>query len=157
VSGTIRRCGLVGGSMSLWGWGFWGYICSSSAQCGRQSFCCLQIKMQNSPAPPAPGLPEPCHASHHDDNGLNLWNCKPAPIALVMVSLHNNKTRRHILNILYYMESLKWPWATHPQERWQLLSGDTKCCWVEQWEWTVCWAGSARHLFSHSGKLSGII
>jgi hypothetical protein len=30
-------------------------------------------------APPAPCLPC-CHASCHDDNGLNLWKCKPAPI-----------------------------------------------------------------------------
>jgi hypothetical protein len=49
-------------------------------------------------APPAPCLPGCCHASCHDDNGLNLWNCKPAPIkcslfirvALIIVSLHNN-------------------------------------------------------------------
>jgi hypothetical protein len=40
------------------------------------------------------------HAPHHDDNGLNLWNCKPAPsqilsfirVALIMVWLHSNKT-----------------------------------------------------------------
>jgi hypothetical protein len=37
---------------------------------------------------------------HLDDNGLNLWTCKPAPIkccffirlALVMVSVHSSKT-----------------------------------------------------------------
>jgi hypothetical protein len=30
-----------------------------------------------SPAPCHPGF---CHVSCHDDNGLNLWNCKPTPI-----------------------------------------------------------------------------
>jgi len=46
---------------------------------------------------PEPCLPECCHASHHDDNELNLWNSKPVPIkcfffvrvALVTVSVHN--------------------------------------------------------------------
>jgi hypothetical protein len=31
-------------------------------------------------APPAPSLSAPCHASHHDNNGLDLSNCKPAPM-----------------------------------------------------------------------------
>jgi hypothetical protein len=29
-------------------------------------------------APPVPGLPRSCYASCLDDNGLNLWTCKPA-------------------------------------------------------------------------------
>ena len=28
----------------------------------------------------APCLPTYCHASYHDDNGLDLWTCKPATI-----------------------------------------------------------------------------
>ena len=45
---------------------------------------------------PAPCLPVSYHASLHDDNRLNLCNCKPAPIkcflrvTLVMVSLRIN-------------------------------------------------------------------
>ena len=30
--------------------------------------------------PPVLCLPERCNVSHHDDNGLNLSNCKPAPM-----------------------------------------------------------------------------
>jgi hypothetical protein len=29
---------------------------------------------------PAPGLPAYLHIFHHDDNGLNFFKCKPAPI-----------------------------------------------------------------------------
>jgi hypothetical protein len=29
---------------------------------------------------PVPCLPGCCHASHHDDNGLNLQNCRTAPV-----------------------------------------------------------------------------
>jgi hypothetical protein len=31
-------------------------------------------------APPAPRLPARCHAFCHDDNGLDLLNCKPGPV-----------------------------------------------------------------------------
>ena len=31
-------------------------------------------------APPVPCLPRWCYASSNDDNGLNLWTCKPAPM-----------------------------------------------------------------------------
>ena len=48
--------------------------------------------------PLAPCLLVRYHASCHDDNGLNPWNCKPAQmkycpfirVALVMVSLHSH-------------------------------------------------------------------
>ena len=42
------------------------FFCSSSEQ---------DIELS---APPAPCLPGYCHASHQDDNGLNLRTCKPA-------------------------------------------------------------------------------
>ena len=31
---------------------------------------------------PAPCLPEPCHVSYHNDNGLNLLNCKAVDVFL---------------------------------------------------------------------------
>jgi hypothetical protein len=51
-SGTIRRYGLVGGSVSLWG----------------------RALRSNMPKPTDEDVefPAHCHASHHDDNGLNL-------------------------------------------------------------------------------------
>jgi hypothetical protein len=50
--------------------------------CGGQSPpACLLIKAVELSAPSlALCLPTCCHASLHDDNGPNLWNCKPAPI-----------------------------------------------------------------------------
>jgi hypothetical protein len=56
----------------------------------------------------------PC--SHLDDNGLNLWTCKPAPIkccffirlALVMVSVHSSKTLTKT-STLYAIMSISQP------------------------------------------------
>lgn len=39
-----------------------------------------------------PCLPLCYPASHHDDNELDLLNCKPAPIKRFPVSLHSNRT-----------------------------------------------------------------
>jgi hypothetical protein len=52
-----------------------------------------------------PWLPAYCCASQHDDNGINLWNCKLAPsklfslirVALVVVSRHSNESPRHLV------------------------------------------------------------
>jgi hypothetical protein len=41
-------------------------------------------------APPAPCLPGGCHASHHDDTGLNLWTCKPANFSQFKVVLRKS-------------------------------------------------------------------
>ena len=62
-------------------------VCVSS--CGSE--CSSQLLLQHYTC---------CHAPRHDDNGLNLWNCKPAPfkhsllirVALVKVSLNSNRT-----------------------------------------------------------------
>jgi len=57
-------------------------------------------------APLVPYLPAHSHASCHDDNGLNLWKSKPAPImlsfikvALVMESLHSNGSPKRDFSI----------------------------------------------------------
>ena len=42
-------------------------------------FCLPSEQCVELSAPPAPCLPGHCHASHQDDNGLNLRTCKPAP------------------------------------------------------------------------------
>jgi hypothetical protein len=56
--------------------------------------------------------------SHLDDNGLNLWTCKAAPIkcclfirlALVMVSVHSSKTLTKTLVITSLLScSFRWP------------------------------------------------
>jgi hypothetical protein len=84
-SGTIRRCGLcwsrcglVRWTLSLWGkdlrtpmlkiYPMWKTV---------PSLVPADQDVELS-APPAPYLPICCHASHHDDTGLNFWNCKPA-------------------------------------------------------------------------------
>ena len=36
---------------------------------------------------PASCLPVCCHASHHDDNVLNLWNCKPAQFNIFLYKI----------------------------------------------------------------------
>jgi hypothetical protein len=77
-SGTIRRCGLVGvgvtllGEMSLGEWPL-ASLLSSSALCGIPVPPWLPLNQDvEFLAPPAPGLPGCCHASHHDDNELNF-------------------------------------------------------------------------------------
>ena len=68
-------------------------------------FSCLPWEqyLELSAPPLAPCLPGYCHASHLDDNGLNLCTCKPDPIkcclvrvALVTVSVHCSKALRQI-------------------------------------------------------------
>jgi hypothetical protein len=67
------RCALVRGSVSLWGW-VWD---PSPSHMGEDFLFIQELELS---VPPAPLLPACCHASHHYDNGLNLWTYKPAPI-----------------------------------------------------------------------------
>jgi hypothetical protein len=77
---TIKRCGLLAGSLSLWG-GLQGLLCSSYAQCGSQSLLLPDDQDAELSAPfTASCLPACCHASCHDNHGLNLSKCKPALI-----------------------------------------------------------------------------
>jgi hypothetical protein len=85
--GTIRRYGLVGVGMAL---------LEKVCHCGGHTSRSPMIKLcpvwktvsllpmdqdAELPAPSSiPYLPSCCHASHRDNNGLNLWNCKSAPI-----------------------------------------------------------------------------
>ena len=72
-SGIIRRCGLVGGNVSLWGWVLRSSVLKVCC-CGIQSpsvACRSRCRILSSS--PAPCLPAQCDALHHDDNGLNLW------------------------------------------------------------------------------------
>ena len=49
-----------------------------------------------------------CHDAYHDDEGLNLGNCKPAPnemfsfirVALVMVFLHINRPVMETVSVM---------------------------------------------------------
>ena len=58
-------------------------------------------------APPAPSLPTRCHASHGDDNGLNLWNQSQVNVCLYESCLVHGvssqqwkpKLRNHIYHI----------------------------------------------------------
>ena len=70
-SGTVRRCGLLGGSVSLWELVF---ERASSNLPGKQSFFCLPLEQDAdlSALSLAPGLHAHCHASHRDDNEQNL-------------------------------------------------------------------------------------
>jgi hypothetical protein len=80
-SGTMSGCGLVGGSMSLWGWVLRS-LCSSSAQYGRKpppgylweivsSWLLLDQDIELL-ALPASHQPAHCYAFCQDNNGLNL-------------------------------------------------------------------------------------
>ena len=91
------RCGLVWVNELLWGWALRSYVQAPPSVWKTVPFW-LPLNQDvelSAPSPPT-GLPECCHASHHDDNGVNLWNCKPASIiccyALIIVSLHSNKS-----------------------------------------------------------------
>jgi hypothetical protein len=75
-SGTVKRCGLVRGNASLWDGPR-----NSLPSCLETIFSWLPSNQDvELLAPPALWLPACCHASHLDDNGLNLWICKTAPI-----------------------------------------------------------------------------
>ena len=78
--GTIRRCGLVGGSVSLWGVGFEvSYVQAILNVAHTLLLLTLDENGELSAPSPATCQPACCHASHHDDNELNTQNCKPAP------------------------------------------------------------------------------
>lgn len=81
---TLLMRGLIGGSVSMWGWGgLLGVLCVSYAQHGSFLLPVNQdIKLS---ASPVPCLPVGCLTSCRDSNGLNLRT-------VVMVSLHGNKT-----------------------------------------------------------------
>ena len=73
------RCDLVEGTLSLQGWALRS-TCSRYAQCGHRLLL-LSIDQDIeflAPSPPA-CLSAHCHA-HYDNNGLNLWNCKPSQL-----------------------------------------------------------------------------
>jgi hypothetical protein len=74
-SSTIRRCGLVGGSASLWGWAlrFWAQVPSVQ----KRLFSWLPAEdslfwLSSDQDVELLALPVQCHASHHDDSGSNL-------------------------------------------------------------------------------------
>jgi hypothetical protein len=94
--GKIKRCGPVGGGVD-WEWAL-GFHKSMKAWSLALAVCwssySSQLLLHH----------HTCHAglhiSYHDDNGLTLWTCKPAPnwmlsfvkVSLATVSLHRNKT-----------------------------------------------------------------
>ena len=81
-NGTIRRCGLVGVVWPHWrkcvtlGVGFETLLLAA----WDSAFCLPLEQRVEVSAPPAPRLPAQCHASGHDDNGLNLRTSKSGPI-----------------------------------------------------------------------------
>ena len=87
-SGTIKRCGLVGGSASLWGVGLSAMLKLYPGRRDPPPDCLQKTVSSWLPldqdlelmAPPAQSNPAQCNASHLDDNGLNPRNCKPASI-----------------------------------------------------------------------------
>jgi hypothetical protein len=86
---TIRRCGLVTGSVPQWGWALRSYAQALPSMEDRLLLAACRIPSPSVlpmdqdvklSAPPAPCLPTCYYGPYLDDNGLNLWNCKPAPI-----------------------------------------------------------------------------
>jgi hypothetical protein len=73
--GTIRRCGLVGG-VSV-GAGFDVSYAQATPSVAHSLLIPEELSAQSVCLSCLPGC---CHASYHDDNGLNLRTCKPAPI-----------------------------------------------------------------------------
>jgi len=76
-NGTIRRCGLVGRSVSL-GMGFEVSDVSIQVQCHYLFLLPLDPDVEPSTTSPAPCLPVSHHASRHDDSALKPSDCKPA-------------------------------------------------------------------------------
>ena len=79
----FRKCGLVGVSMVLleevchYGSELW----EIPSSCLRKLVFCLLLAGNVELSPPLGScLPQCCHASCIDDNGLNLWTCTLAPI-----------------------------------------------------------------------------
>ena len=82
-SGTIRKYGLVGIGVALLEKVFHvvGGLGNLLLTDWKTAVFCLPPEQDvQFSAPLAPCLPECCHDSRHDDNGLNLWTCEPAPI-----------------------------------------------------------------------------
>ena len=83
---TIRRCGLAGVSVALleevchYGGKLWWHIYSSHDKKWYSLLLLPADQDRELSAPPVPCLPGCHHVCHHGDNGLNIWNCKPAPI-----------------------------------------------------------------------------
>jgi hypothetical protein len=87
-SGTVRRCGLIGISVALeevhhCGGGFWKTTPNVDETflliaCRKDSLSWLQLDQDAKLSAPfsVPCLIRCCHASGHDDNGLNLRNYK---------------------------------------------------------------------------------
>jgi hypothetical protein len=76
--GIIRRCVLFGGDMALLGeLCHWGWVLSSLILKLHPVWIISFLVLADQDGElsclfPAPGLPGGCHASHYDDNGLNL-------------------------------------------------------------------------------------
>lgn len=121
VSGTIRRYEIIGlsvrRSLSLWTLALRSPFQTLLTVKGEPSLLLAACRSKcRTMAPPAPCLPIRCHTSHHDDNGLTFWNCKPPQIkyfiflrvALVMVVLYSNETLRqmvwhsHMVDLVLY-------------------------------------------------------
>ena len=70
-TGTIGDCGLLGGSVSLGQ-----ALMSQKLKPGLVAHCLFMLSqdpdIELSATSPAPCLPACHHASHHDDNGLDL-------------------------------------------------------------------------------------
>jgi hypothetical protein len=86
--GTIRRCGLVGVGVALFGvsmsLGMRFEVSDDQARPRMVFFLpdACQSRCRNlSSYSSTMSTMVPCHhASHYDNNELNLWNCKPAPV-----------------------------------------------------------------------------
>jgi len=87
---VARRYDRVGRSVTLWRWTLRSYVHTpphaeetfSPLGCLWKTVSLWLASDQDVEllAPPTPCLLAGCHAFCHDDNGLNLWSCKPAPI-----------------------------------------------------------------------------
>jgi hypothetical protein len=76
-----RRCNLVGGSVSLCRWALRAPMSSLYPVWKKvSSWQSLDQDVELSAPSPTPCLP----VYRHDDNGPNLWNCKPAPVKCLL-------------------------------------------------------------------------
>lgn len=75
---TLRRCGLVGGTLCLWEQALRSLTNSCESQNGTQSLSFRSRYRTLSSSTSC--LPACCHGPHHDNNGLTLWSRNPDPI-----------------------------------------------------------------------------
>ena len=85
IESGVRGCGLIQVGVACWRkcitrGGLWGSEAQSTPSGSLFFPTAWGSRLRTLSPSPAPCLPALCYASCHEDTGLNLWNCKLAPV-----------------------------------------------------------------------------